>query len=99
MSESVELMKWVSTQGDRAMFIITLCVCGYFAYRLNRRQEGVIDRMAEDHKESRDAHMAKMEKCTERMFEQSEQVTAVVSANTAALQHNTAVLERIERKP
>lgn len=96
MTESFDFLKWLSTQSDRALFIVVLVALGWFAQRTMRRSEKVIDALATENKEGRELHHKRMSEVQTQLLQTSTQISAVVASNTVALNNNTDVLRRVE---
>lgn len=89
MNEGFDMVKWLASQSDRVLFIVTLCVCGWFAWRQQKRSEVLLDKMAEQNEAQRIIHHERMAGITASLFETTNNVTKVVATNTSALYENT----------
>lgn len=87
MDDAVSTFKWLAGQSDRVLFIATLCMCGWFAWKQQRRSEAMVDTLRDELKANRD-----------QLVTMVREVSGVVSANTELVRRNIHTLERIEER-
>lgn len=87
MDDAISTIKWVAGQSDRVLFIVTLCICGWFAWRQQKRSEAMVDTLREELHANRDQLVVLVR-----------EMSGVVSANTELVRRNIHTLERIEER-
>ena len=87
MDDAVSTIKWLAGQSDRVLFISTLCICGWFAWKQQKRSEQMVDTLRDELHANRD-----------QLVIMVKEVSGVVSANTELVRRNIHTLERIEER-
>ena len=87
MNEGIGALKWLSEQGDRVWFLAAISVLVWTFVKQQKRADVIADRKD-----------AVLEACNRQLLANSEHVAQVCGEACQALENNTEMLRRIEKK-